>query len=734
MKLKMNKKIYIFLQRGLMGRCLKVINRMIRKVIGDTKFYEYTFGWVIRRITCTTFNMDIAGDTNYWIYGMETKESPFVSIIVPCYNHAEYLRKRLDTIYNQTYTNYEVILLDDQSTDGSQSIIREYAEKYPDNTRVCLNEKNGGRPFLQWKKGMDMSNGDLVWIAESDDWCELNYLEEMIKPFSDASVLIAFSNMMKEFNNKQNEHFMNSADSYSVTAATFAKNGFYYECILMNVSGILFRRPAVIPDEVIDLCSNIKVASDWLFYLWISKGGCIAHVANTVNYHIIHRRGTSYQYAGTETYFTEHKKIAFYIASNFVTTEDWSEKFLELLYIQYEINKKNLDYVLELEVDKLQMQRKTRRPNITIACFSLQPGGGETFPIHIANVLYSLGYTVTLIDFNLGDYRDEIRRILLQGIPLVRLKSVSDLGIVLQQLQCDIIHSHHGVVDKLISELLIQTKLPCRHIITLHGMYETLLPYSLKDVLEKTGKTCSKYVYLTEKNLTPFKKNGYYSEDRFKKIENGLPIEMQNEQERTQFGIDKEDFVLCIASRGIREKGWEEAINAVIKINTYSNRKVHLCILGDGEMKDILEATAPEFIHFMGVRNDVRSFFLMADAGILPTYFGGESYPLMLIECIQSNKPVIATNIAAIPNMILDEKGNRAGILVPIKGLKADEEALEQAIFELVTNQSLYEELKANCITVAQKFDMNKVVGKYLKVYWDAYQEGMREKKVERNE
>lgn len=721
MNLKLSNKIYIFLRRGLLGKILKRLMRSIRKSIGGTKLYDNTFGRLIYRISHFPYKKVVNEGCDCWNYSIKTEESPLVSIVVPCYNHAEFLRKRLDTIYNQTYSNYEVILLDDHSTDGSQDIIKEYAERYPIKTKVCFNTKNGGRPFLQWKKGINMSMGELVWIAESDDWCELNYLEEMVKPFYDTSVMISFCNYINVLDEERRNHFINSPDTYSKTAALLTKEKFSYACILCNVSGTVFRRPDVIPEEIVEICSNIKVASDWLFYLWISKGGCVTHVANTTDYHRIHENGTSYNYSGTNNYFYEHEKVARYIANNYVTTHEWIKNFSEIHYVQYKINKKYLDINFNIDIEELQKLRSTRKPNIAIACFSLQIGGGETFPIHMANALYSRGYTVTIIDFNLGYYEEEVRRLLLRGIPLVRLKDISELGLVLKQLHCDIIHSHHAIVDRLISDLFIQTEPNCKHIITLHGMYETQPDYILKELLKKTGETCSKYVYLADKNLIPFKNLGYYSKDKFTKIGNGLPVNKPNEIERAQFSIDKDDFVLCIASRGIREKGWEEAIKAVVRINSYSKRKVHLFILGDGEMKNILEVKAPDYIHFMGARNDARSFFLMADAGVLPSYFKGESYPLMIIECLQSNTPIIATAIAEIPNMILDDQGNSAGLLVPIKDLKVDEYALEHTIFELVSNEALYSQLKANCNTVRKKFDMNEIMDKYLQVYYDAY-------------
>ena len=74
---------------------------------------------------------------------VEWEEPLLVSIIVPNYNHARYLKERLDSIYNQTYRHFEVILLDDCSTDGSVEVLKEYARKYPENILSELKARAG---------------------------------------------------------------------------------------------------------------------------------------------------------------------------------------------------------------------------------------------------------------------------------------------------------------------------------------------------------------------------------------------------------------------------------------------------------------------------------------------------------------------------------------------------------------------------------------------------------------
>src|SRR5438034_11203510 len=86
-----------------------------------------------------------------------------VSVIIPNYNHARYLRKRIESVLTQTYQDFEVILLDDCSTDESRSIIGEY--RIDPRVRIELNEQNSGNTFKQWNKGVGLARGTYVWIA-----------------------------------------------------------------------------------------------------------------------------------------------------------------------------------------------------------------------------------------------------------------------------------------------------------------------------------------------------------------------------------------------------------------------------------------------------------------------------------------------------------------------------------------------------------------------------------------
>jgi len=96
------------------------------------------------------------------------------SIIIPVYNVENYLKKCLNNILNQTYNNFEIILINDGSTDRSGLICDEYEKKDP--RIIVLHQQNKGLSDAR-NKGISQNSGDYIIFVDSDDYIELNYLE-----------------------------------------------------------------------------------------------------------------------------------------------------------------------------------------------------------------------------------------------------------------------------------------------------------------------------------------------------------------------------------------------------------------------------------------------------------------------------------------------------------------------------------------------------------------------------
>lgn len=98
-----------------------------------------------------------------------------VTIIIPVYNAQKYLRKCLDSLLNQTYQNYEVLMVNDGSTDRSAEILEEYADNYKDKFKL-FHKENGGQSSAR-NLALPHVSGEYITFLDSDDYYEKHYLE-----------------------------------------------------------------------------------------------------------------------------------------------------------------------------------------------------------------------------------------------------------------------------------------------------------------------------------------------------------------------------------------------------------------------------------------------------------------------------------------------------------------------------------------------------------------------------
>lgn len=103
---------------------------------------------------------------------------PRLSIIVPVYNVEKYIHKCVDSILNQTFTDFELILVDDGSPDNCGKICDEYAKK--DNRVRVIHKENGGQSSAR-NKGLDIAIGEIVGFVDSDDIIDSNMYEDLIQ-------------------------------------------------------------------------------------------------------------------------------------------------------------------------------------------------------------------------------------------------------------------------------------------------------------------------------------------------------------------------------------------------------------------------------------------------------------------------------------------------------------------------------------------------------------------------
>ncbi|HMK07370.1 MAG TPA: glycosyltransferase [Flavobacterium sp.] len=218
---------------------------------------------------------------------------PFISVIVPNYNHEKYLKQRLDSIFNQTYTDFEVIFLDDCSTDNSREILNSYADN-PKVSHCVFNEKNSGNTFIQWNKGIALARGTYIWIAESDDFCEPSLLSELTKPIlADGEIALVYcqSNRVDESGTLTGNWVSQTDDfdkqqflqSFIMDGNKFVEKFLIRRNVIPNASAVLFRKNRVTALGYLAKDSSYRHLGDWLFYLKMIVNQKIAFIHEPLN-------------------------------------------------------------------------------------------------------------------------------------------------------------------------------------------------------------------------------------------------------------------------------------------------------------------------------------------------------------------------------------------------------------------------------------------------------------------
>ncbi|MDI6896839.1 glycoside hydrolase family 99-like domain-containing protein [Methanocella conradii] len=276
-------------------------------------------------------------DYIYTLLGLLGHNYKKVSVIVPNYNYARYLMARLQSIASQDYPIYEIIVLDDCSSDNSIEIIRDFASNSTIPVKLEVNEKNCGSVFRQWAKGIEMAKGDYIWIAEADDLCEAGFLSEVMKGFSNPEVVLSYcqSKQIDETGRvTANDYLYYTQDideekwknDYVRDGINEIIDSLVVKNTIPNVSGVIFKKYDI--SEILDELTEFKVAGDWFFYVWLLQKGKISYHAKSLNIHRRHTGGVTLS-ENSQKHFDEIARMQDYIMKHFKVDEITRKKVLE---------------------------------------------------------------------------------------------------------------------------------------------------------------------------------------------------------------------------------------------------------------------------------------------------------------------------------------------------------------------------------------------------------------------
>lgn len=219
--------------------------------------------------------------------------TPTISVIVPVYNAEEYLDKCINSILNQSFSDFELLLVDDGSTDNSGAICNTYAQK---DSRIRVFDKENGGVSSARNIGLDNAIGEWISFIDADDHIGKNYLQDFVKVGLNKEELIV-QELVKDGKIKKSydygnwslediEILLNNNDIFS--------NGFPF-CKLYNL--------AVIKENFLKFNKNLRFCEDLVFYLeYISYIKSIKFINHASYFYTIHESSATAKTFSYEQY------------------------------------------------------------------------------------------------------------------------------------------------------------------------------------------------------------------------------------------------------------------------------------------------------------------------------------------------------------------------------------------------------------------------------------------------
>jgi glycosyltransferase involved in cell wall biosynthesis len=265
---------------------------------------------------------------------------PKVSVIIPNYNHARFLEQRIQSILDQTYQDFEIIYLDDCSTDNSNEVFAKFADN--PRFRAIYNQTNSGSPFKQWNKGIKHANGEYIWLAEADDYAEPKFLETLV-PLLDDNPQVGLvycqswrvdeigniTHTLKHWtDNLSKEHWHNNFVNSGLDECT---KYLVFQNTISNASAVLVRRKLY--EEIGYADESMTFCGDWITWVKLLLISDLAFIAKPLNYFRFHTSSVSSKSISNGIYVYEKSQIINFINQHVnlprQTLETVSEKVID---------------------------------------------------------------------------------------------------------------------------------------------------------------------------------------------------------------------------------------------------------------------------------------------------------------------------------------------------------------------------------------------------------------------
>lgn len=212
-----------------------------------------------------------------------------VSVIVASYNHANYLDRRMQSLLNQSYSNLEILVIDDCSPDNSVEVLRNYAGD--PRVKLITRQENGGWVAVS-NQGVELANGEYVLFANCDDFCEPNMIERLVEGIEQTddvgisfckSILVNEKDLIigEDFAARETA-FKSRCKTNTILSPVEMSRFLLHSCVIPNLSAALIKRDCF--RKIGGFSLLYKANSDWDLFFRVARAYRFAFVSEPLNY------------------------------------------------------------------------------------------------------------------------------------------------------------------------------------------------------------------------------------------------------------------------------------------------------------------------------------------------------------------------------------------------------------------------------------------------------------------
>ena len=611
-----------------------------------------------------------------------------LTVIVPNYNYACYLPERLSSIVNQTIKPFEILFLDDCSTDDSIEVADSILSSSNIPYKIIRNETNNG-VYKQWAKGITLAKGDLIWIAEADDRNSPKFLESVLDSFNDKNVALAFS--MSELIDSNGQviqkdlmsHFINHntldwLNNWRLSGFSAIKDLFLYRNIIVNSSSAIFRKEFV-DQKIVDKMIHFKFCGDWFFYisLLIKNQRSLYYCSTVLNSFRRHANTVTSQNRCGEKYLDEIIEIKKHIIDNLQITKYELDRSKDFLTKDYNFDPLSVTAKTNILFNHQNVYLPSKILIVSTNPSAQEGGGSEHLWIGLAEKLLNTHCNIGISILN-------------KYILVDKMNALKKLGADISYFDennCTISCSKFGLPDLVIIstgdhnegaswfEACIKNNIPYFIINQLVKDFDwpsENVAYRIKHGYIKARKvffTCKNNQFLMEKLIGASLAN---AEQHFN------PVAGINRDTHLYWPDLNGEYHLACPGRFIVIHKGQDLLFEVMSQDKWKNRKLIINLYGNGPDEKELHNLGSYYgtinIKFREYQKDIKDIWKVNHGIIMPSRM--EGVPIVLLGAMLCSRVPILTNVGGHNELVKD---NESGFIATSPTVEAIDEALERA-------------------------------------------------------